>query len=309
MFIINSIIIMALILPVGTQNEYERHLKQYCYFSELVIEGIVQDVHLDSLQHFWGPNDNRYTWVTELNLSINKVWAGHFAENMITINIPGGIKDDRRIWEHGGHKTDFRAGDRMMVFLRYSPRLERWFTYVYSEYLLVDGEAYYTGYDYLNRNRKLHKYGEFWRILKRVTKRRGISGFMRSSDLVVNGKISKLDKHGFLFDVDEMYKGQLSKDVISVTLKTNVSIYNIGKKDRDLWGFYGPGRETFREDGSYILFLKKRGDDYYPFAGKNGVFTLDGENIYVNERVIPLKTKEVIQRIRKALKIWFIPFF
>jgi len=262
-------------------------IDMYAFYAELIIEGTVLDVAVDSIQYITVAP--RYTWMTNLTLRIDKLWAGYYQNETIVVSVPGGIiagKGGRKVI---GHARKFEISDRLLLFVRYDNVFGRHFTYNEGEFFLHDGNVLYA------EERIEVPADDFWEKLESNSKNRRIGELTRQSDLTVRGTIEELHDGSFTFKIDEVIKGDEKNNLISV------SIRRFEDQEGEIpWIFFGP--RAYSVDTKYVLFLKQKDSVYYPFAGLNGVFEIHGEDITINGRIIKngwLSIRDEIEGIKQ----------
>jgi hypothetical protein len=247
------------------------YVERLAYFAELIVQGRVQSMHVDSIQLF--PIPIRKHWITDLHLHIEKVWAGYYDGDSIVASVLGG-KIPGKGWEMPVvHPTEFNLGDTVLVLLRFRQKFGRYMTYANGEFRLAKGKVIFGDFPIFENN------GVFWDLIQRGIEARSIESLFRQSDAVVEGRPVKSEDQETVFIVDRAYKGNEAGDTITVSMKGPPD-FTRGQEVR--WLFYGP--QGFDLDSTYVLFLKARRRGYFPFAGLNGVLQRAGGTISSNGR-------------------------
>ena len=127
----SCLIILCAANSLFGQPEKE-YITKLAYFAELIVQGNVQSMHVDSIQLF--PEPDRKHWITDMHLRIERVWAGYYDGDSIVASVLGG-KIPGKGWQMPiVHPTVFNIGDTVLVLLRYEQCYERYMTYAEGEF-------------------------------------------------------------------------------------------------------------------------------------------------------------------------------
>jgi hypothetical protein len=121
--ILRLIVIVACIVTVscgvlhGRVWEFRQEtIENLAIYSELIIEGTITNIHVDSL---YEPSLYRTNLITELTVAIDTLWAGSYELDTICVTYRGGVIPGVRAegWAH--NREDLTSDDRVIMFVDY----------------------------------------------------------------------------------------------------------------------------------------------------------------------------------------------
>ena len=271
---------------------YEDRIDILSYYSALIIEGTVQARFVDSLYY---NSKSKKTLMTNIQVAVDKVYPSCFSFDTLIVTIPGGWIEGKGGTGVAGHRFHFDMGDRALLFVEFEKRFDRYITYPRGgEYIIGENKIYIPKKN-INRRVELDA-SRIRNILHANVVKREIGRITNSSKLVVKGKIVEHHiKQGICdFDIEKVYKGNINTGMIQITRQP------IGTEN-----FMSPrvayGPRDWEVGATFIMFLKKNDEFYYPFAGNNSLIRVEGDSLSINNINMTYELEELERKIRRAL--------
>jgi len=297
--IINVITICSIIILLSCWGvSYSKELlfkydtiEKLTLYSELVIEGTIASIHVDSLYEDIFKKTNL---ITEITIVIDTLWAGYYEPNTIVVSYRGGFIHGVRAEGWSNNRYDLDVSDKVLVFTDYSKGF-------YKRMRPKDNGIFVIGRDGIGKNgRNIFDSTLIKIILHDIALKRTISGLSEKSDIVVRGKfVNETADFHYIFNVEETYKGNHDIDSIIVAFQNVFGSQKYPQMWRQslisAYSNYELGKE-------YILFLNKDQDIYFPFYGRNCVYQISGEDVILTNRRIPKMKYQIINEIKGADK-------
>ncbi len=275
-----SIAAVFWLIPVHVTGEEElkTNLRDNAFFADLVVEGSVRSVREGNFEYFIGIAEQPRLNI--LTVEIDTLWAGYYSSDIIEVVVPG----------LAGYPARVAVDDHMLLFLSYDgKRLHRYFACQHTVLFVDEGEVF------LSDRRTLIAIDGFWEFLAAITSARNIENLTKASDAVVKGRI--LESDSMPVRIERCYKGSLEAGtIIQIVLRQDMDI----SVAEHIWRFYI--KSNPQKGNAYLLFLKREGDAYYPFAGSNSMIAVSGEVLFINNRTIQASYAEIEEHIMKELE-------
>jgi hypothetical protein len=247
-----------------------KRLDELAEYSELIIEGTISNIEVDSLYM-----EDLYSIVyrTHITITISDILAGFYEQNTIEVSLFGGFIYGKggQVWT--GYRYDYNVSDNIIVFCDYRSDFD-------NRYLVRHDGIFIDGKDRIQGDGvSIKDIASVKKHLLSVTDNRTINGLERRSSLVVRGRFVELRSDNFyVFSIDRIYKG-------------NSGIHNIVVAYQNVFGTQQPPQfwrqslyKEYEIGKEYILFLNSENGIYYPFAGRNSIYEIDGDDIVITNR-------------------------
>jgi hypothetical protein len=273
-------------------------------YSDLAIYGVIVDLTTERVSiNEYTPN----TWkgdeatfpITNLKLRVIEVLSGSWDEDVLWAVAPGGFPGDP---PHAGlgFSYDYSIGDTTVICFMYNRSLKG------GSYTVRTDKGRFVFRNGLgicqhagSRNLTLGQIRETVEAgqLKSVIEEADVIGIGTVTQIrePVDRTDSGMDKQieHVEVKVSSLIKGEIKDDVVT---------FKMIRK-----GFYDPPwRENvpnIKRKQKLFFFLKKGNVGFYPFAGSNGLFRVDGEALLYNDRMkYGMKVVELERKVRAELE-------
>ena len=282
-------------------------LEEVFRYADLVVEGAIEKIskmtvpHEDYLPGIVGGDIP----MAIMDFRIDTVLVGYQSANNIEVvaNV---------LTYPSKYHFDFIEGDRYILSLKL-PTIGKLFEpgryLVRSDYakFLIQGSHWIQG----ERIKPIAEGSieELYAILEKVRRDRSIEQLTEQAELVVRGKVldvresTEKDDRGrekdiirVELDVQSVMKGAIKGNSVVVSMINR--------------GFYSPSWRTrvpdMHEDEEWIMFLKYADEPgYYLFAGVNGLFLVEGDDLYRNNNsriLLHFSPEDLESRVNQAVK-------
>ena len=277
----------------GIKELYKDHiiLRDYydLFYSDLVIRGVIE--HFVTKRVPWEDVDPTLPDLLKglkileafATIRVMEIVKGNYKDDQITILIP---------WSHAGQKRNYSVGDSIIISLVYKKKVLNGIYRFWGD----DGRFMYQDGKWVNQSTLRSFTLEKIKSMLAPTK---LENVIKSADLIVVGKITGI-KHSF-------YIGPGGKDVLAyITMKveevkkgslegTQVPFRMLGNGSN--WPAWKQKPPIVKKGERWYVFLKKDADGYYPHAGVNGAFKIEGDKLIYDGRTEYKFKKSEIDKI------------
>ena len=242
---------------------------------------------------------------TILDIKVAEAINGYCATQRISVAIAGSYPKGESpcstcVVAPLGLSNDYTVGDEFVLCLTYSERIRGGMYYLPHDIGRFNGE----GNEYAcEADGSTISLDEMRASVSRAT---NLDGLIEKASLVVTGRITEIEREREArgperslvhIDVDELVAGTHSSKRLVMDVLT------IGGGTSERWG----NMPDLHAGEDWLLLLARDGEVFYPVAGSNAMFRIEGDRLLRNGRVAIEKTKtDMLRRIRD-LAGWLRP--
>lgn len=281
-------------------------LEETFLYSDLVIDGVVETIMtLKVPARQFIPNSGAVgpdIPVAVILFKVNRVLAGYTQ--------PDHIKIVATVSKSYHNYFDMAEGDRYILSLHYGGGKESFFYKKYisrmtHERFFIKDSRWFQG----RKDRPLAEgeLSDLYAFIEEVARERSIENLTRQADLIVGGKVIDVweendltDDGGKPMQMVRLGIESIMKSAIEID-STVLTIANVGPDE----SFRSIGLPDMHLGEEWIVFLKYSDETgYYPFAGVNGLFMVEGDTLIrnnYNRLVADISPSQLENRIKEIV--------